>query len=779
MSRNRFPLVTSAVAAVLSLFSTLAQAKPVEVDLPAQPLTASIQQLSRLSGLSIGGDATLVDGKSAPAVKGTFEPVDALNRLLSGSGLKANVDGNTLIIARAATRLREVSVDAQAPEGAAELGYKVETVRNVGPWGERSLRETPYSMSVMSSELIANTLARDTAQLSRMNPTIQASTPNAVLEGASQVIVRGFSNTVAQDGVPTRFTSNSSGISLEDVERVEVLNGPSTFLNDASSVGGVVNFVAKRPTAERLTNLTVGNYGGEQYYVHADLGGPIDSGGKLRYRLNLVGQDGDTVIKGDNIQRTLASGAVDWQPTEDLLVQLTASRRKFKQEGSPPYWNSTGPLAYTFVPDNRGRYTQDFVGSDSVTTKYGIRTTWKISDAVTLRANYVDNTVKGEFNVAARNIIVDRTTLNQFLLPGGPAEYDDQGGSTYLDFSFNTARVTHKLTVGYGGDLYYAYASTNAPTFVQANGLSFDNPQIPRPPFIATLPRVRYNQNYSRRDGFKLGDDIQFSEQWSALVGASYSRILDLSRNVAGVTTNGYQDHKVTPTMSILYKPIPWLTTYGTYIEELEAGTLVSQNYNNFGEVLSPYVSKQYELGAKADAGGMSLTAALFRLEKQNSYEVPTLPRPTLTKDGQQNHQGVELTATGKLTQSLTIVGGVTWLDASIDKTSNVAIKGKRPTQVADKLIKLYAEYNVPMLPGLFLTGGAYYTGSSYADGANAIQVPSYTVGDVGARYLTGVLGRETVFRLDVQNVTDKAYWASPFAIGEPRTFAFSATMKF
>lgn len=779
MSPSRSPLATPMAVVTLLLFAASAQATPVQVDLPAQPLSASIQQLSRLSGLSIGGEASLVEGKTAPAVKGTFEPMDALKQLLVGSGLTASLEGNNLIIARPVTRLREISVEGQAPEGAAEVGYKAETVRNVGPWGERSLQETPYSMTVMSSELIANTLARDTAQLSRMNPTVQASTPNSVLEGASQVMIRGFLNAVAVDGVPTRFVSNSSAISLEDVDRVEIFNGPSTFLNDASSVGGVVNFVAKRPTAERMASLTLGNYGGEQYFVHADLGGPIDDGGKLRYRLNLVGQDGDTVIDKNHVERTLYSGAVDWQATDSLLLQLTASRRHFEQTGSPPYWNSTGSLGYTFVPDNDSGYTQDFVGSDSETTKYGARVTWKIGDALTLRANYIDNTVKGKFGIAARDIIVTRTTMNQFLLPGGPSEYDDQGGYTYLDVAFNTASIAHKLTMGYAGNLYHAYTSTNTPTFLQLTGISLDNPDIPRPPFAATAPRVRYNNNYSRRDGFKVGDDIHFSDQWSALVGASYSRILEQSFNVAGVTTNGYQDEKVTPTVSILYKPVSWITTYGTYIEELEQGTLVGSNYLNFGEVFSPYVSKQYELGAKSEVGGMLLTAALFRLEKQNSYDVPTLPMPTLTKDGRQVHEGVELTATGKVTPSLTIVGGVTWLDASVDKTSNVAIKGKRPTQVADKLIKIYAEYNPPMVPGLYFSGGAYYTGSSYSDSVNSIEVPSYTVGDVGARYIVGVWNRETAFRLDVQNVTNKAYWASPFAIGEPRTVAFSATMKF
>ncbi len=62
-------------AAMLSLVAAWAQAVPLAIDLPAQPLSTSIQQLSRQSGLSIGGNAALLESKTAPAVHGTLEPM--------------------------------------------------------------------------------------------------------------------------------------------------------------------------------------------------------------------------------------------------------------------------------------------------------------------------------------------------------------------------------------------------------------------------------------------------------------------------------------------------------------------------------------------------------------------------------------------------------------------------------------------------------------------------------------------------------------------------------
>lgn len=165
--RFAFPIRPIA-AAVLSLAATFSHAAPVAIDLPAQSLTTSIQQLSRQSGLSIGGDASLLAGKTAPAIKGDMEPVDALRKLLEGSGLGVSFEGNTAVIGKTGPVLKEVTVVGDplgAPkEGSADAGYRAETAKSVGPWGERKLLDTPYSMTVISEELIRNSVAGSTDQ---------------------------------------------------------------------------------------------------------------------------------------------------------------------------------------------------------------------------------------------------------------------------------------------------------------------------------------------------------------------------------------------------------------------------------------------------------------------------------------------------------------------------------------------------------------------------------------------------------------------------------------
>ncbi len=191
----------------------------------------------------------------------------------------------------------EVEVTAEKPKpGSAEAGYKVEDTTTTGPLGKMKLQDTPYSINVMTAELIENVVAQDPYQLMRMNPLVQAEYPQDILGNsiANLVSIRGFEGTTSflVDGL---YMSSPFGrINMIDKEAVEVLNGPTAFLyGGGSSVGGAIDFVLKRPTAERYDSITVGDYGGGQAYVHGDFGGPIDKNGIFGYRLNILAQPWD------------------------------------------------------------------------------------------------------------------------------------------------------------------------------------------------------------------------------------------------------------------------------------------------------------------------------------------------------------------------------------------------------------------------------------------------------------------------------------------------------
>ena len=98
----------------------------------------------------------------------------------------------------------------------------------------------------------------------------------------------------------------------------------------------------------------------------------------------------------------------------------------------------------------------------------------------------------------------------------------------------------------------------------------------------------------------------------------------------------------------------------------------------------------------------------MFEIDKPLSYyQVLGDTRAEFVQDGRQVHRGFEFTATGRLTDQLTLVGGFTLLDAQTkDNEQNPLQEGKTPTNVAEQLFKLYAEYELASVAGLSFNAG-------------------------------------------------------------------------
>src|SRR5690606_16371064 len=135
-----------------------------------------------------------------------------------------------------------------------------------------------------------------------------------------------------------------------------------------------------------------------------------------------------------------------------------------------------------------------------------------------------------------------------------------------------------------------------------------------------------WNSSVNRQSSWMIGDDITFNEQWSMLLGLNRSTIKTRSRPGPGADwETSYKKSAVTPTVSLVYKPVPSVTTYATYMEALEQGGLAADVHNgqpvrNAGEIMEPLISKQVEVGVKATVGDMLLTAALFEIDKGLQY---------------------------------------------------------------------------------------------------------------------------------------------------------------
>ncbi|MFV7789300.1 TonB-dependent siderophore receptor [Aliarcobacter lanthieri] len=759
-------------------------------------LEDAIKEISKQSNMTYMVDSRILEGKKAPNIKDIEGVQNALNELLKGTDLEATIEENTIVIKKVSSVtvvngtyiLDEVSVSTGG-NGSSQNGYVSKEISGVGLWDKRSLQDTPYQISVISQELLENS-GSGIDQIFKMNPVVQVtrSSTSSHSWNSPEINIRGFtaSGNHILDGIPFSWVE---GIMTEELEKMEILNGLSGFLYGVGYVGGSTNYVTKKPTQERLTNLTIGSTGNQAFYAHADLGGKIDEKGKFSYRLNALKQDGETSIKDQNIDRELITGALDWRVTDNLILSFDASHKKSRIDKLTAYFSSNDSIGKL---DPKQGYAPDWTFSDTTQDRLGFKSLWQINDNVKFRTGYIHLNHESDMNMPYVFDNYDGTySFNYYR--SWPHTSTTQGAYIYTDIDFSTFGVEHTLTIGGSGNKTKSKGIEGSWEYVNLgsvidplNPVNFTLDQLnnlPKPIYKGSSNNKKYVSGRNEKTNFMLGDDIRFNENWSALLGLNYAKTEEKNYNINGDKTGGYDAHKVTPSASIIYKPFEDLTTYITYItyrESLENGEKVNcANCTNNDEILDPFVSKQYEVGAKYSISeNLLLSSALFRIEKALRYDKELSNNMVeRTQDGLEIHEGLELTVTGKVTDNLIIIGGGTIMNVEIDKAKENV--GKTPPDVASKMAKLYAEYNIPFIQGLTLTGGAYYTGKAYRDSQNTDIIPSYTIYDAGLRYKTKIDKFPTTFLVNATNVTNKKYWRSPTAFGEPTNLAFSMKMEF
>lgn len=159
--------------------------------------------------------------------------------------------------------------------------------------------EVPGSMTVLDSELINASGARDISELLRLVPGMMVGNisgnqaavnyhgTNATEARRMQVLIDGRS--VYRAGLATVDWSDIP-VAMEDIERIEVFRGPNTVSYGANALMAVVNIITRHPADSHGTRLkyTRGQRGINDFYASQGTGW---NGGDLR--LSLSGQEDD------------------------------------------------------------------------------------------------------------------------------------------------------------------------------------------------------------------------------------------------------------------------------------------------------------------------------------------------------------------------------------------------------------------------------------------------------------------------------------------------------
>jgi iron complex outermembrane recepter protein len=773
-------LLSSAVALLLC---TSVYADELVYSIESQSLKDAIETISKKSNTPYIVKGALLEDKKSNAIKEVKGTKNALNKLLENSGLEAVIEEGAIIIqeSKDVSTLNAISISAGHEEGTANEGYLVKKTTAIGPWQGKSLQDTPYAINVTSEELIENLQAISTDQIYNINPVMQVNW-NESQNNNGYVFLRGFqTSTSAFDGMRREKWQFTHNLYPEEYERLETITGLSGFLYGASSIGGMMNYVSKRPTNTDQHSITVGT-GGEGYYIHTDLSGPIDDEGKFGYRLNVMKQDSDTNVDYQNLEKSLVNLALDWHVTDELLLQTTVTHSEYRLDGTQNYWyiasGATRPSASTI--DANKLWAQKWAYNEAELTRYSTNATWNISDHINLRAAYMHEKVTRAGVGSENTVQTDGTYTQSTVNYEADQSIYGYGAYTFIDFAFDTGWIKHQLTTGVQlSDSRWTYSdedTTNAT--VTLSGLTLNAPIYVSEPEKAAYLATYSGANHLRSTNFILGDSIELTQQWSLLAGVSHVEL--------EYKDTDYKKSALTPSVSLVYKPFENLSIYTSYMEGLETGGVAGDTYGGYNvanakAVMGPLMSEQIEIGAKWTLDDLLLTAALFQIDKGlEYYDLTDETKPRYVQDGRQVHKGLETTFTGKVTERLTLLGGFTYLDAKVkENKENPLLEGKRPIGVAEEFAKMYVEYAPFTDPNIVLNAGVNYTGSFYGDSLNTDRMPSYTLFNTGVRYTTKFNTNPLILRLTVNNLTDKEYWVNQYYLGDRRSIYASATLKF
>jgi iron complex outermembrane receptor protein len=584
---------------------------------------------------------------------------------------------------------------------------------------------------------------------------------------------------------------------MEQFDQIEVVSGVSASLYGPAPPSGMFNMITKRPTDYNLREATATYASDGLGTAKVDLGGKLDSGGIVSYRLNALYGSGAGYVDESHERRTLVDLGIDVRPLEHTVLELNYSDNVLDVTGFPGWFTYSETLLLPPAPDPQvvgfgqpyaGVYLRTFIGSARLKQDFGAN--WH------LVAGILNQTVQRNINTPVNNLTSNAGAYTTSFGNGFAPRFAITSDTAYLTGTFDTFGIGHDLTIGSAGYRAASYAVVNAATAASVllgTGTFADPVTHPEP--VAGPPNVNSSHLYDSSDvyqqGVNLGDTLKFSENWLLRVGASQDWFHTTNFNNRSVQTTEYSNHGISPTGSIIFKPAENMSVYATYARSLQAGDLAPANTVNAGTSLAPYRSREYEVGYKADFEKINFTAALFRIERPFA-NTNTLDN-TFEITGEQVNKGLELSAVGDVVGGLTMYGGITLLNSTLQNTPSPTTNDKLYVGTPKVKGNMLLEYHVPVVPGLVATFDYQFSGPRPGDDTNRFEVAGYNLIDVGGRYTRLMWGTPVAWRLAVENVTDRHYWSTigpsnltgantgnlVAHIGAPRTVQASVTVKF
>lgn len=810
MSRSLDTLLRPSLLAVAIALSTplvssqliaAEQASSVRTyNLPAAPLSTTLNQIASQGGLALSLNPTLAAGKTSAPVSGQYDAVGALRAALRGSGLQleqSSAGTYTLVaVPEGVMALPETSVigveNLETAWSPVE-GYTA-TRTAAGSKTDTALVEAPRSISVATRQQMEDRGVHSLDDAVRYMPGITASSYGSDTR-ADWLRVRGFEPTQFLDGLPLpKGVYANPKQETWNLDRLALLRGPASSVYGQTPPGGLLDMVSRRPSDVASSEIQL-QYGSDNHrQINFASTGKIDEAGQFLYGISGVVRDSGTQVDHVDNKRYNIAPSLTWNIDEDTKFTLLSQFTR----------DDTG-ITSQFLPI-QGTKIKSPLGDISHHKNLG-DPDWEYYDRTYYALGYAFEHRLNDTWQFKQNLRYTKSDLSFQALTVGSypfTEVDDQGNvgrsSTSVDedisqfavdnnfqADFATGDIRHTLLLG----LDHQRSNTNYTSIFGFSdttpGTNVINPIYGQPIVRPARSTAFYDYNQKTYQTGLYVQDQMALDQWRLTLGGREDWVHTSTRFInKGDATNTQRDKAFSGNAALSYVFDSGFVPYLSYAESFQPTT--GADATSTGS-LKPTEGKQWELGIKYQPPGSKtlLSAAVYDLTQKNVSVSTFVDGVSITSQtGEVKVKGLELEAVSDVTENLKVIAAYTLAKSEVQ---NGADKGNRLQLMPNQQASLWTDYtwHTGVLDGFGVGAGVRYTGNTYGDKANTWlgKADAYTVFDASVHYDLGRLDNSlkgASLALNATNLFDKEYISTCDSFycyyGDTRSVVASATYK-
>ncbi|QLF93424.1 TonB-dependent receptor [Pseudomonas sp. ABC1] len=706
------------------------------------------------------------------------------------------VGSSPLAWAQDALTLPDSTVSAKASEPPA-TALSLDRPLESGSRLKLTARENPASISVADRATMERIGARNFQDAANALPGVNASAPPG---WGGYVAYRGFNGAqVSQlfNGVNLHYGGSARPVDAWIYDRVELLGGPSSFLNGSGAVGGSLNFVTKlanRDEEHLEARLGYARYDTREAAIGFNRALNQGPGPRHYARLDFSRNDSNGYI--DRQERT--AGNLAFSLLSDLSERLshTLAIEYLEEQEDSPYWGTPvlNPQQGRLRIDRHQRFSNYNVEDG----RYEQRTRWlrsitdyRLGERTQLRNTFYHYDGQRDYrNLERYRYSTDNTTVER--LGAYRQRHDQEVNGNRLELTHAGTFLGRASDWAFGLD-YNRNSQTNYPLSISALFDSVTPGRFEPDRFLdipgMAAPRSKGRSTRTDTTALFVENRQALSERLALVSALRYDHIdFDVTEHASGNHLERRWD-ALTGRAGLVYELNDSLSLYSQYSTSAEppGGTLTSASIAQVSD-FKLGTGRQLEIGAKLDFldGRGAATLAAYRIVRKDFPVTDPNNANGTIQAGQQTSEGIELASSFAITPQLLASGNIAWLKAEYDDFNEsvggvvISRKGKMPVNVPKRTANLWLTYD--LAPAWQLGADARYVSSVYANNANTMWVPAYTLYGLFVRH---DLDEHTELSARLRNLTDEVYARfihqsnTQYYLGEPRSLELALHMRF